>query len=106
MFNLRLGNKEKFFVDGNVCKYFPYLGYSALWQLGVGTGFGDFEKHNMRFGFSSMQGKALLYANGNFNLDEQITLSANLGLGNTIHGSLGLGYMIPLKTKEKAVPIR
>ncbi len=86
--------REKFFVDANISDNFYASGIAGVWQIGMGNGFGDPDKHLLRFGVSSVENKLLGYVDGNFLLHDQLYLHTTLDFGNKIHGMLGLRYQI------------
>lgn len=97
--SLRIGSRDKYFVDANLMENFPLMGISGVWQLGVGSGFGKLDSHQVRVGISSVEGKTIGYLSGSFLLRDRFALSTNLGFGNKIHGSLGLQYQLPIGGK-------
>ncbi|MBK7173309.1 MAG: prolipoprotein diacylglyceryl transferase [Bacteroidales bacterium] len=94
---LRLGNKDKFFFDANLMENYSLLGVPGIWQVGFGSSFGPSHQNLFRFGISSIEGKTIGYVSGAFDVTRNLGVVTNLGLGNTIHGSLGLQYRFNLK---------
>jgi hypothetical protein len=90
----RAGNRDKFFFDANISDNFYASGLAGVWQIGLGSGFGDSEKHLFRFGFSSIENKVMGYVDGNFHLYDRLYMHTAVGLGNEIHGMVGLQYQI------------
>lgn len=91
---LRVGSREKFFMDANLTDNFYASGLAGVWQLGVGSGFGDSEKHLFRFGMSTVESKMLAYMDADFRLYDRLYMHTTLDIGNKIHGMLGLKYQI------------
>ena len=90
----RVGNRDKFFIDANATDNFYTSGLAGVWQLGIGSGFADPEKHLFRLGISTVENKILVYADADFLLYDHLFMHTTLDVGNKIHGMVGLKYQI------------
>jgi len=90
----RGGSREKFFFDANLTDNFYASGLAGVWQVGIGSGFGDPEKYLFRFGISTVESKILAYADADFLLFDRLFMHTTLNVGNKIHGMAGLKYQI------------
>lgn len=92
MSSLRIGKRDKLFFESSLMDYYSTQALPGLWQVGLGYGFGQPDRNLLRFGITSVEGKLIGYLGGKYELNDRFGISSNLGLGNTIHASVGLQY--------------
>lgn len=100
---LRAGRRDNLFFDVNFMDNFNSAGLAGIGQIGVGTGFGRHDKHLLRFGLTSIEDKAVGYFEGNFLMSNRFRLQTALGLGNRVHGMIGVQYQI---SKSRLLPYK
>lgn len=94
----RAGRREKYFFDVNLADNLYSSGLAGVWQMGMGSGFGNPEKHLFRAGISTVETKVIAYADAEFLLYDRLFMHTTLDLGNKIHGMVGLKYQIGKKS--------
>ena len=90
----RAGRREKYFFDVNLADNLYSSGLAGVWQMGMGSGFGNPDKHMFRAGISTVETKVIAYADAEFLLYDHLFIHTTLDVGNKIHGMLGLKYQI------------
>lgn len=90
----RAGRREKYFFDVNLADNFYLSGLAGVWQMGMGSGFGNPDKHLFRAGISTVESKVIAYADADFRLYDRLFMHTTLDVGNKIHGMVGLKYQI------------
>jgi phosphatidylglycerol:prolipoprotein diacylglycerol transferase len=102
----RAGRREKYFFDVNLADNLYSSGLAGVWQMGMGSGFGNPDKHMFRAGISTVESKLIAYADAEFLLYNHLFMHTTLDVGNKIHGMLGLKYQIgknrPLTSTNKS----
>jgi phosphatidylglycerol:prolipoprotein diacylglycerol transferase len=96
MSSLRIGKRDKLFFESSLMNYYSTQALPGLWQVGLGYGFGQLDRNLLRFGITSVEGKLVGYLGGRYELNDRFGITSNLGLGNTIHASVGLQYRFHL----------
>ncbi|MDO9255831.1 MAG: prolipoprotein diacylglyceryl transferase [Bacteroidales bacterium] len=90
----RAGRREKYFFDVNLADNLYSSGLAGVWQMGMGSGFGNPDKHMFRAGISTVESKLIAYADAEFLLYDRLFMRTTLDVGNKIHGMVGLKYQI------------
>jgi phosphatidylglycerol:prolipoprotein diacylglycerol transferase len=90
----RAGRRENYFFDVNLADNLYSSGLAGVWQMGMGSGFGNPDKHLFRTGISTVESKLIVYADAEFLLYDHLFMHTTLDVGNKIHGMLGLKYQI------------
>jgi prolipoprotein diacylglyceryltransferase len=98
---LRGGRRDNLFFDVNLMDNFNTIGLAGIGQIGVGTGLGRHDKHLLRVGLTSVEDQAVGYFEGNFLIGNRFRLQTALGLGNRVHGMIGMQYQI---SKARKLP--
>lgn len=96
MSSLRIGKRDKLFFESSLMNYYSTQALPGLWQVGLGYGFSQLDRNLLRFGITSVEGKLVGYLGGRYELNDRFGIISNLGLGNTIHASVGLQYRFHL----------
>jgi hypothetical protein len=91
-FYLRLGKKEKRFVDFSYMNDFSFSGPLGKYQFGAGAGFGKYNDNQVRAGISAIENIPIFFLSGSFVIQKRFSLRTDIGFGDSkfLHGSVGL----------------
>lgn len=92
---LRLGKRDKFFGEFALMQYYYKNGAYGMFQMGLGTGFGELNKSTLRGGLGFFPNERVaVYLDGCFFVSENFALKPGLAIGDEINGNLGIQVLL------------
>jgi phosphatidylglycerol:prolipoprotein diacylglycerol transferase len=92
---LRIGKRDKFFTEFALMQYYYKNGAYGMFQMGLGTGFGEMDRNTLRGGLGFFPNERIaVYLDGCFFVSKDVAIKPAFAIGDEINGSLGLQVLL------------